>query len=92
MYLHITLNCVELWYKQNSDLNVVVSVRFQNKVDFLKRLGGTIIKITRPTNVTDTHSSETELETIQKFDLLIDNSGERSDIFEKIKNIKVLHA
>lgn len=42
----------DIWYKSTTDLhrgNVVVSdVRFQNEVDYIKSIGGIVVKINRP--------------------------------------------
>ncbi len=68
-----------LWYTQelekNPNLLIVISdVRFQNEASFIKKLGGKIIKIERPTTeMIDMHQSETELHTISDYDCLISN-------------------
>ena len=41
---------------------VVTDVRFTNEADEIKRLGGTIVRVTRSTGIEDAHVSETELD------------------------------
>lgn len=79
-----------LWYEEeltkNPKLCVVISdVRFQNEVDFIKSLGGAVIKIIRKTDQgIDLHPSEMEMNTITNFDFLIDNNGSLDDFYQKL--------
>ncbi|AGF85184.1 monophosphate kinase [Moumouvirus goulette] len=97
----------KLWYQQelqkNPDIRVVVSdIRFQNEADFIKSLGGTVIKISKEpsktnllkkvlsnfiVNQTDTHASEKELKNINNYDILIENTGTIDDYYKKITEV-----
>lgn len=81
---NIFVHHFKLWYQKelskNPKLHVVVSdVRFQNEADFIKSLGGTIIKITRFRS-DDSHASETEMANIDNYDYSIDNTGSLEDL------------
>ncbi|AZL89235.1 ankyrin repeat protein [Megavirus baoshan] len=83
----------KLWYEQqliiNPNIRVVVSdVRFQNEADFIRNLGGVVIKLERQLGEkTDTHSSEVELRNIKTFDYLIKNTGTIKEYQENICKI-----
>lgn len=80
-----------IWYaselQKTPKVNVVVpDIRFQNEVNFIKELGGFVIKINRPgIQTNDPHSSETEILNINNYDYLINNSGTVEDLFESMK-------
>lgn len=69
-----------LWYHdlmvKNPHACVVISdVRFQNEADFIKELGGYLIKIDRPGIASnDTHPSEVELRSIKSYDIVLINN------------------
>lgn len=81
----------KLWYVQemrkNPNLCVVISdVRFQNEADFVRDLGGIVIKIDRPSVISsDMHPSEIELLNIKNFNYQIENTGTLNEFYEKIK-------
>lgn len=80
----------KLWYEseimKNPNLCVIVSdVRFKNEIDFLQKLGGFVIKINRPSVMTnDMHPSEMELQSITTYNYLIDNTSTLEDFYRKI--------
>lgn len=82
----------KLWYEEelikNPLLCVVISdVRFQNEVDFIQSLGGTIIKINRETGIeSDSHPSEMEMNRITNFDYLIDNNATLDEFYQKLNS------
>lgn len=74
-----------LWYEEQiskvPELKVVITdVRFPFEADLVNKLGGIIVKITRPnlTN-TDMHASEQEMESIQ-YKYAIENNGTLEDL------------
>ncbi len=83
---NIFIHNFKLWYdaeiKKNPNLCIVISdVRFQNEIDMIQNLGGTVIKINRPSVQTnDMHQSEIELKNITTYNLLIENT----DTIEKL--------
>ena len=74
----------DLIYKQNPNNDKIVfsDVRFQNEVDYIHSIGGIIVKINR-NNITnyDTHKSELEIDTIENFDIQIDNNSNLTDLY-----------
>lgn len=89
---NVFTNHFKLWYEaelaKNPDLKVVVSdVRFRNEVDFIKNLGGTVIKINRESVVTnDLHPSEVEMQNIKdyEYDYDIYNNGKITDLYDQL--------
>ena len=69
-----------LWYSEellkNPNIRVVISdVRFQNEIEFIQSLGGTVIKIEKAgLDTSDMHQSELELQNIETYDCLIENN------------------
>tara|TARA_Y100000389_G_scaffold201557_1_gene244530 strand:- start:956 stop:1543 length:588 start_codon:yes stop_codon:yes gene_type:complete len=74
----------DLLYKQNPNNNKIVfsDVRFQNEVDYIHSIGGIIVKINR-NNIKnfDAHKSEIEIDSINNYDILIDNNSSLSDLY-----------
>lgn len=59
---------------------VITDVRFTNEADIIKRMGGTIWRITRPgVGAVNSHISETELDSYQE-DLTIVNEGSLEEL------------
>lgn len=78
----------ELWYEKNKDQNVVIpDVRFQNEFDFIKKMGGSVIKIERCGENSDVHESETEMQKILLYDYLISNQGTIEELGTKLGTI-----
>ena len=80
---------LEKTFIDNPDTNYVVAdIRFQNEVDMLKKHGAFIIKLHRP-NIKndDEHFSETGIDDIKGFDLLILNDTTINELYNKINNI-----
>lgn len=76
--------------KHINNKNIVVSdLRFQNEVDMVHRLGGIVIKIDKDTSANDfqNHESETNIDTIQDYDILVNNNKKIIDLYEIIDNI-----
>lgn len=72
-----------------SQLNYVVTdVRFQHEVDTIKNEGGTIIKVVRPSLISeDSHASEQELRSITNYDFMVVNDGTIDDLKVKIDRL-----
>jgi hypothetical protein len=63
------------FHSQNPNKDIVISdVRFQHEVNAIKKLDGIIIKIYKKTDSSDTHVSETEVNTIKNFDYIVNNN------------------
>lgn len=85
---HVKLRVEQLISKDPDAIIVISDVRFQNEVNFIHSLGGTVLKIHRqrdriPENY-DKHVSEVELSAITNFDKYISNNGDVEDFYDKI--------
>ena len=70
------------------DSLAICDVRFQKDVDALKKLGGVIIKITRPKlENNDQHISEKGVLNITGIDYAIENNGSIKDLHKKLDQI-----
>lgn len=79
----------EQWLDINDNIDVVVSdVRFQHEVDSILSLGGSVLKIIRPSLVSvDSHHSEQELNEIKGVGYIINNDNSLSDLHLKLDKI-----
>ena len=73
--------------KYGDQVNVVVSdIRFNNEAEFVKGLGGSIVKVYRPAIVSNSsHKAETTVKDIDIYDQLIINDTTLENYLEKIK-------
>jgi hypothetical protein len=64
-------------YKDQDVIVVVTDVRFPNEFNFIKSIGGLMVRISRPglTSSTDSHVSEIALDDEKGFDTFVDNNG-----------------
>jgi len=81
-----------IWYlneiAKNPDIKVVVSdVRFQNEVNVIHSLGGSVIKITRDMTTTSTHASEVDMQSIMNFDHQVLNTSSLDNLYELVDTI-----
>lgn len=71
-------------------INVIITdVRYLNEFEALKKLGFTIVKITRDNRVINrdsNHTSETSL-VGAKFDMVIDNNGTLQDLYSQVDSL-----
>lgn len=59
-----------------ADVSVITDVRFPNEADFIRSRGGVLVRIERPQAVfSDSHSSETEMDSISTEYHLTNDSG-----------------
>lgn len=69
-------------------LNLVFSdIRYQDELDYVKSLGGSVIKITRDSvqlNEYSNHLSETGINSLTNIDHHIENNYTKEELFEKI--------
>ncbi len=68
---------------------LITDVRFPNEYESVKKRGGVLIRINRPTpkhNSTSAHESECALDNYN-FDYVINNDGTLEELIEKTKNI-----
>lgn len=73
---------------KEDDHIIVTDVRFPNEVEGIKRKGGKVIKIIRPSVVsTSTHPSETSLNNYTDWDYVIVNDGTLEDLEAKVKEM-----
>lgn len=70
---------------KETDHVIVTDVRFPNEVEGIKRKGGKVVKIIRPSVVsTSTHPSETSLNNYTDWDYVIVNDGTLDDLEKKV--------
>lgn len=73
-------------YKNNKNKTVIADVRFQNEIDTIRSNSGIIIKIIRPSLISnDDHASENIGNLIGDIEIINDSSLE--DLYKKIDNI-----
>lgn len=73
-----------------SDKTIISDCRFLNEAKAIKEHGGKLIYINTPNTKFGQHQSEKEMEQMLNdnvYDIVIDNSGNLKDLFNKIKNI-----
>lgn len=67
---------------------LVTDVRFREEADAINQRGGTLIRITSGSKVSeDSHLSENDLEDYPYFQYYIDNSGTLKDLIEQVRGI-----
>lgn len=77
------------WYQLNGNPElklVIADVRFHNEAEFIKSIGGVLVKVTRPVVLSDSHVSETELLGIE-CDYEIKNDATIEDLYEKLNQL-----
>lgn len=69
---------------ENKNANIVITdCRFPNEIEMIKKLGGTVIRITRKSiSSSDMHASELHIATL-KVDYEVGNDGTICDLYEK---------
>lgn len=81
---------VEQKIQQNSHIPNMVwcitDLRFDNEIQFIKKMGGLIVKINRPSLKFDGHASETEIPD-QLCDFFLDNSSGLKEYSNNIYNL-----
>ncbi len=72
---------------QDSDFWIVSDVRYKNEADELLSRGALLIRINRELDSSDTHQSEVDLDSYDKFSYVIENDGSLEDLYNKVKEI-----
>lgn len=78
------------WYhhsaKHQTQNVVVTDIRFQNELDLIKELGGTVVRVVRPGQLEDedTHVSEQGVDSLVGVDMTIENSGTKEDLWANV--------
>lgn len=83
------VKAVEKFIIENKEKFIVITdCRHQDEVDLIRKMGGIVIKITRPLppSIHDDHSSEEGIDNIVG-DVLINNDGTVDELHEKIEKI-----
>lgn len=64
----------------------ITDVRFKNEADFIKSMGGFVVRIHRPDtdDYTDMHSSEIDMDDYEHYDFEIYNDGTLEDLDKKV--------
>lgn len=67
------------------DRAIVTDVRFPNEVEGIKKKGGIVIRVVRPSKIsTSTHPSETSLNDYKDWDYIITNDGTLEELEQKV--------
>lgn len=79
------LDYYDLFNKEGSKI-VIADVRFPDEVEFIKWIGGTIIKVNRDTeeNEYSNHESEKNIDKIKDVDIQLDNDRTIQHLYKKI--------
>lgn len=72
---------------EDSDFWIVSDVRYRNEADELLSRHALLIRVERPVLSEDTHQSEVDLDSYDKFSFTIENDGSLEDLYNKIKEI-----
>ena len=72
---------------QDSDFWIVSDVRYRNEADELLSRHALLIRVERPVLSEDTHQSEVDLDSYDKFSFTIENDGTLEDLFNTVKEI-----
>lgn len=71
---------------------IITDLRFPNEADAIRKKGGLLIRVERPSIVSsDSHPSETSLDNYKLFDKIIINDGNISSLIEKVKQILITY-
>lgn len=62
---------------------VITDARFQNEVDVVKQLGGTVIKLNRNTGCVDNHESESLIDSLY-CDHQYENNGSKEELYQQV--------
>ena len=57
------------------DVLFITDVRFPNEADWVRSMGGVMVRVDRRTGETDNHSTETEMDAYKNYDHTIENNG-----------------
>lgn len=75
----------------NPNVNIVFSdIRFQDELDYIKKLGGYVIKVSRPDKDSDefsNHISEKNIDTLNEIDYTIENNHTIQHLYKKMNII-----
>lgn len=71
--------------------SVITDCRFPNEAEAIHRAGGVLIRITRDTHYTDTHSSEALVDSLP-FDYEVLNTGTIENLGDEVRQIVAGHA
>ena len=72
---------------EDSDFWIVSDVRYRNEADELLSKHALLIRVERPVLSEDTHQSEVDLDSYDKFSFTIENDGTLEDLFNTVKEI-----
>ena len=59
---------------------IITDVRFPNEANIIKEKGGIMVRVKRPTDIAEGHSSETALDDYKEFDYILENDGSLEDL------------
>lgn len=68
----------------NLEKVIVTDMRFPNEREFVKKLGGRVIRVRRPGKGGNTHASENGLGEDSEYDLVLENNGSIVELHEQV--------
>jgi hypothetical protein len=72
----------QYWYEANKHRKIVVSdCRFQNEVDAILKIGGTVVKLERPMDYQDQHISETGVDALKGHGFVLKNNDSKENLY-----------
>jgi len=72
-----------------SNIAIITDVRFRNEYEYIRKIGGLLVRVSRDTGLIDQHPSETELDSVHDFDGIILNTGTLEHLTEDVKEMMV---
>ncbi len=72
--------------KKPNSCFVITDARFNNEVDMIKQLGGTVIKLRRNTGHQDNHESEILIDSLPS-DYEFENNGSKEELYDKVMKV-----
>ena len=85
------IKCAERYISKNNNKNFIISdIRFNNELDFVRRLNGIVIKIKRENNDLSNHilNDESEAGISDKLvDYILENNSTKKELFSKCDEI-----
>ena len=78
---------VQLTKEDKAQVVIITDVRFKNEADYIRKLKGSLIRVSRDAGLNDNHISETDLDKYEKWDGIILNTGSMEQLGVEIKDV-----
>ena len=86
IFVNVVNNIINSEIRSNKELNYVIctDVRFAHEYDYIKKMNGIVINVTRESVTQLDNVAEHDLDDFTNYDFVIDNSGTYDDLFEQV--------